>query len=301
MARWTPDPSFYPSPGQAAQAPPETLAYVATLNTGSNGDRAPDALTRARPRAGLADLRAARRPASTCPTSATSCTTSAGTRAPRRCARGRRTRTSSAATCSCRACAPRRSMSSTSRTIRARPKIVEGDRGRGDRPQGRLQPPAHGPLRPRRDLRLRARRPGGRRPGRHLPARPRRLLGQGRVGGRPRHAGAGLRLLVAPRLRHRDHERVGHAEDGRGRPGRRAAARQQVRPQAARLGPQEAPPHAGDRPRAGAPDGARAAPGARPVARRTGSSASSPRRPTCPPRSGCGSARDDGTRERARR
>ena len=45
MARWTPDPSFYPSPGQAAAAPPETLAYVATLNTGSNGDRAPDALT----------------------------------------------------------------------------------------------------------------------------------------------------------------------------------------------------------------------------------------------------------------
>jgi selenium-binding protein 1 len=45
VARWTPDPSFYPSPLQAAQAPPETHAYVATLNTGSNGDRAPDALT----------------------------------------------------------------------------------------------------------------------------------------------------------------------------------------------------------------------------------------------------------------
>jgi selenium-binding protein 1 len=45
VARWTPDPSFYPSPGHAAQAAPETLAYVATLNTGSNGDRAPDALT----------------------------------------------------------------------------------------------------------------------------------------------------------------------------------------------------------------------------------------------------------------
>ena len=45
MARWTPDPSFYASPGQAARAPPETLAYVATLNTGGNGDRAPDALT----------------------------------------------------------------------------------------------------------------------------------------------------------------------------------------------------------------------------------------------------------------
>jgi methanethiol oxidase len=44
MARWTPDPSFYPSPAVAADAPPETLAYVVTLNTGTNGDRAPDAL-----------------------------------------------------------------------------------------------------------------------------------------------------------------------------------------------------------------------------------------------------------------
>src|SRR5919202_220484 len=45
MARFTPDPSFYPSPASAAQAPPETHAYVVTLNTGTNGDRAPDALT----------------------------------------------------------------------------------------------------------------------------------------------------------------------------------------------------------------------------------------------------------------
>jgi selenium-binding protein 1 len=45
LARLTPDPSFYPSPGSAASAPPETHAYVATLNTGTNGDRAPDAIT----------------------------------------------------------------------------------------------------------------------------------------------------------------------------------------------------------------------------------------------------------------
>jgi selenium-binding protein 1 len=44
MARMTPDPTFYPSPAAAAEAPPETLAYVATLNVGSNGDRAPDAI-----------------------------------------------------------------------------------------------------------------------------------------------------------------------------------------------------------------------------------------------------------------
>jgi selenium-binding protein 1 len=32
MARWTPDPSFYPSPRLAAQAPPEKLAYVAEFD-----------------------------------------------------------------------------------------------------------------------------------------------------------------------------------------------------------------------------------------------------------------------------
>jgi hypothetical protein len=37
MARFTPDPSFYASPGAATAAQPETLAYVATLNTGTNG------------------------------------------------------------------------------------------------------------------------------------------------------------------------------------------------------------------------------------------------------------------------
>ena len=31
MARWTPDPSFYPSPRLAAKAPAETLAYVAAF------------------------------------------------------------------------------------------------------------------------------------------------------------------------------------------------------------------------------------------------------------------------------
>ncbi len=45
MARMTPDPTFYPSPADAAAAPAETHAYVVTLNTGSNGDRAPDALS----------------------------------------------------------------------------------------------------------------------------------------------------------------------------------------------------------------------------------------------------------------
>lgn len=42
MATWQPDPTFYPSPKMAMEAPPEELAYVAVLNTGENGQ--PDAL-----------------------------------------------------------------------------------------------------------------------------------------------------------------------------------------------------------------------------------------------------------------
>jgi methanethiol oxidase len=44
MARLTPDPTFYPSPRAAMQAPQEQLAYVVTLNTGANGTAGPDAL-----------------------------------------------------------------------------------------------------------------------------------------------------------------------------------------------------------------------------------------------------------------
>jgi selenium-binding protein 1 len=42
MTLWRPDPTFYPSPKMAMQAPPETLAYVALLNP--NGNAKPDAL-----------------------------------------------------------------------------------------------------------------------------------------------------------------------------------------------------------------------------------------------------------------
>jgi selenium-binding protein 1 len=45
MASLKPDPTFYPSPADAAGADPETLGYVVTLNTGTNGDKAPDALS----------------------------------------------------------------------------------------------------------------------------------------------------------------------------------------------------------------------------------------------------------------
>ena len=45
MARLTPDPTFYATPLEAAAGPRESLAYVATLNVGTNGDRRPDAIT----------------------------------------------------------------------------------------------------------------------------------------------------------------------------------------------------------------------------------------------------------------
>jgi len=47
MATWQPDPTFYPSPQMAMEAPREQLAYVAVLNPtgiGTNGNSRPDAL-----------------------------------------------------------------------------------------------------------------------------------------------------------------------------------------------------------------------------------------------------------------
>jgi selenium-binding protein 1 len=43
MGRWTPDPTFYPSPRLAMEAPPEEVAYVALLNPDASDSR-PDAL-----------------------------------------------------------------------------------------------------------------------------------------------------------------------------------------------------------------------------------------------------------------
>ena len=39
MPRMLPDPTFYPSPSHAMEAPPEELAYVALLATGDEGKR----------------------------------------------------------------------------------------------------------------------------------------------------------------------------------------------------------------------------------------------------------------------
>ena len=156
MARWTPDPSFYPSPAAAAGAPPETVAYVATLNVASNGDARPDALT-------VLDLE---------PGSPTygqlvgrldmpnvgdelhhfgwnACSSALCPWAPHPHVERRYLLVPGPALVA----HPRRRRQGRP----ARAADHQGHRGRGDRRQGGLQPPAHGPLRARRHLRLRAR------------------------------------------------------------------------------------------------------------------------------------------------
>ena len=44
MTRLTPDPTFYPTPGDAVAGAREKHAYVATIGVGSNGDTPPDAI-----------------------------------------------------------------------------------------------------------------------------------------------------------------------------------------------------------------------------------------------------------------
>ena len=221
MARLTPDPTFYASPSDAASAPAETHAYVVALNTGTNGDSAPDALT-------VLDLEAGS------PTygqlvgrldmpnvgdelhhfgwnacSSALCPWAAHPHVERRYLLVPGLRSSRIHIVDVKDDPHNPTLT----------KVIEPEEIAS---QDRLLAAAHDPLRPRRDLRLRARRPRRQRPGRHLPARPRELLRQGRLGAGPRAAGAGLRLLVAPQPGHGHHLRVGHAEHGRGRPAARS-------------------------------------------------------------------------------
>ena len=254
-------------PRERRRGPAENLAYV--VDAQHRHERRPRArrARRARPRA------AARRPTarssagSRCRTSATSCTTSAGTPAARRCARGRRTRTSSAATCSCPGLRSSRihvvDIKADPRAARSSSRTIEAEEIAA---QDRLQPPAHRPLRPRRHLRQRARRPRRRRPGRHLPARPRRLR-RSRARGRTTAARRSCAYDFWWHLGYdtRDHQRVGHAEHGRGRRSAASCCSATSTATSCTSGTCASARHRpGDRPRRRAPDGARAAAGARP-------------------------------------
>ena len=167
----------------------------------------------------------------------------------------------------------------------------EGHRGRRDRPQGRLQPPAHHPLRPRRDLRQRARRARRRRPRRHLPARPRELLASRAPGSRtaarrswPTTSGGTSAYDTVVTSEWGTPNMVEDGLIGELLLGNKYGHQLHVWDCKKRT------PPAGARPRRRAPDGARAAPGPRPDATRTASSAWSSRPPTCRRRSGCGAA-----------
>ena len=88
MARWKPDPTFYPRPALAGEAPAEQLAYVALLAAAANGQR--DALGVVDTDPASPSVRPPGRPGRLARTAATSCTTSAGTRAARTSAPTRR-------------------------------------------------------------------------------------------------------------------------------------------------------------------------------------------------------------------
>ena len=280
MALLKPDPTFHASP---ARRPPRRPRPSATSSPSTRARTATAPPTRCASSTSTRPRRATA-PSSggwTCPRSATSCTTSAGTPARR-------------ALCPW-AAHPH---------VERRYLLIPGLRSsrlhvvdvKGDPHQPKLEKvveadeiarkagysrPHTDPLRPRRDLRQRARRARRRRPRRDLPARPRELLGQERLGAGPRAAGAGLRLLVAHRLRHGRHQRVGDAEHGRGRPDRRAAARQQVRPPARTSGTGRSA--STSRPSTSAPSTRWCWSCARPTTRATptASSAWSRRPPTC--------------------
>ena len=233
MARLRPDPSFYASPTLAMEAPPEELAYVALLAPGGNGQR--DAI-------GVVD---------TNPASPTYGRLVGRTDFPHG---GNELHHFGWNACSSHLCpyAPnphmeRRYLVVPGHALVAHPhprhqarsaaaRAREGDRGRGGDGEDRLRRAAHGALRAGRHLHERARRAGRQRSRRHLHARPRDVRGQGPLGAGPRAAAPGLRLLVASRARHDDHQRVGHAEHGEGRREPGAAAGRQVRPHAARVG-----------------------------------------------------------------
>ena len=267
MARWTPDPTFYPSPRLAMEAPPEELAYVALLNPDASDGR-PDAIGVLDLDRMLVDLRRARRRSSRCRTpgdelhhfgwnacSAALCPWAPHPHVERRYLVVPGLRSS------------RIHVVDVGDDPRG-PDDREGHRARGADATDRLlaaRTPSHcGPEGIYMSALGGAENGGG--PGGIflLDCETFDLRGAWEVDRGPQHFC--LRLLVAPRLRHADLERVGHAATCSRRgvvPEKLLGTR--VRPPPARLGPARPPAPAGDRPRRRAPDGARAAAGARPA------------------------------------
>ena len=187
MATWQPDPSFYPSPRQAAKAPAETLAYVAAF------DPARKAATPSRSSTSIRNPRPIRR------SSARS-----------RCQYGRRAASfrlerllvvpvPERAASACRAALSRGAGPALLAHLHPRHQARsaqaadrQDDRAGGDRREDRLHAPAHRALRPGRHLRDRARQHGRQGARRHLRDGPRELRAARPLGGRPRAAAARL-------------------------------------------------------------------------------------------------------------
>ena len=290
MALWKPDPTFYPSPRLAGQAPPEKLAYVVTLNPDCAGRQAGrDGRRRRRPR--LADLRPVvgrvEMPNAgdelhhfgwnAC--SSALCPYAPHPHVERRYLLVPGLRSS------------RIHILDTKPDPR-QPKIVKTIEAGGDRQQDRLQPARTRSTAARTaSTSARSARPTATGPGGIFVLDHETLRRQGRLGDRPRPAVPGLRLLVAPRPRHDDHQRVGHAEHGRERRRTRsccwqastatsctsgicasaATCRRSISARSSRWCSSCGPPTTRPRP--------------------TASSASSSRSRTCRPRSGSGTAR----------
>ncbi len=122
MATWTPDPSFYPSPRLAMEAPPETLAYVAAFDPDR---KVPDgiAVVDVDPKSRSYSKIVSTRRHAECRRRAASFRLERLLVVPLpQCAAPAH---ASGAISSCRACAPRASTSSTPSPTRKKPKIVK--------------------------------------------------------------------------------------------------------------------------------------------------------------------------------
>ena len=262
MPRLTPDQSFYPSPTMAMAAEPEKLAYVAMLNSDpQQARRAGRRRSRSRVDAATASWSARW----TCRKPATSCTTSAGTPAARACARHSPHPHMERRYLVVPGMRSSRIHILDTKPDPRKPRLVKVIEAEEVAQAHRLQPAAHVALRPRRHLHERARRrPTAEAPAASSCSTPRRFDIRGRW-----EVDRGPQQLAYDFWWHLGHDTMitsewgtpNMVEDGVN-PG--AAARRQVRPRAARLGPAQAHAPAGARPRRRAADGARAAAGARP-------------------------------------
>ena len=243
MTRWTPDPTFYPSPRLAAKAPAETLAYVAAFAPKRD---VPDSLA-------VVDVD---------PASPSYATIVGGVDMPNVGDELHHYGWNACSSCLC----PNAPHPHTERRYLVVPGLrssrihiidTKSDRRRPSivrviEPEELIEatgytPAAHGALRARGHLRLGARRREGRDAGRRFPDGPRDVRRARPLGGRARAAASRLRRLVASRLRHAGHERMGHAQHHRERVGAGDSARRSIRTPAPFLGPAQAETSAGDR------------------------------------------------------